>query len=113
MSNTPVHVRLTTGEDLVATLEGPLTRNGNVHDDAEYVLKKAARIMPQQDAQGRPSLGLMLFPPLSPSTTTSVAMMGKHIMFVAPLDKQIIDNYLKLTSKLMLPDTGTGLIQTL
>lgn len=112
--NNPVLVRLTTGEDIVAILEGPLTSSGHVHTDGDYLLKKATRMQVQQDPQGRPALALMAYPPFTPENEeTPIAISGRHIMYVAALDKRIMDNHKKATSSLILPSGGTGLIQSI
>jgi hypothetical protein len=84
-------VRLNSGEEILCDLE---------RDGADFLLKKPLIIIPTQDGQ----IGFMSWMPYA-KTDDGVSIKNDFVAFVLEPDNQLIKEYTKQTSSVIIPDS--------
>ena len=96
MSSSEIKImRLTTGEELISTVQTADTSHGKV-----YTLTDIAILIPTEANQ----LGLAPFIPYSMASRDGVELEQKHVMFMTDPVDDLKKQYQNMFSKLMTPD---------
>jgi hypothetical protein len=106
----PVIVRLISGEELIAVVNGDTSR-GPI-PTSTYTLSKPMFIAPQRDPKTQQiGIALLPFPRFaSKKATDATVLYGTSIMYFAEIDEQLLPSYTQLTSNLIVPQQAGSLL---
>jgi hypothetical protein len=97
-------VRLLTGEEIIAEVSQP----GELSLRKVWILNKPIRIIvvPSETERGKATIDFMDFVQNYADSTAGVEIKDDHVLFTLPPSRQLKDNYVKITSKIMTAAPG-------